>query len=99
MPRFDFLCRDCQSTFEHLLPPGGEHPLCPRCRSKNVQKLLTPPLAIFKGSGFYATDSKRRAKEAPYKAPNTKKDDQNGKKEAKSDEKTSEGKTGSSAEE
>ena len=56
MPRFDFLCTDCESTFEHLLPPGGEAPKCLACGSANVEKLLAPPPVIFKGSGFYKTD-------------------------------------------
>lgn len=61
MPRFDFLCTDCESTFEHLLPPGAPHPACLTCGSPNVQKLLSPPPVIFKGSGFYATDARRTA--------------------------------------
>ena len=57
MPRFDFVCTDCQSTFEHLLPAGSEPPKCLTCGSTAVQKRLTPPSVIFRGKGFYKTDS------------------------------------------
>lgn len=57
MPRFDFRCTDCQYTFEELLLPGGTTPRCRHCGSAKIEKLLSPPSVIFKGTGFYRTDS------------------------------------------
>jgi putative FmdB family regulatory protein len=69
MPRFDFHCKDCEERFEHLLNIGAPPPLCLQCGSSNVQKLLAPPPVIFKGSGFFKTDSTKtaRMKEEPKK--------------------------------
>lgn len=80
MPRFDFQCQSCEKIFEHLLPTGAEPPPCLHCGNTEVQKLLSPPPAIFKGSGFYKTDSRKgepekssptpsETKEAPQKPP------------------------------
>ena len=71
MPRFDFLCAACNETFEHLLPMGGAPPKCLKCGSKKVEKLLSPPPVIFKGSGFYKTDSGKKSEATgnPIKAP------------------------------
>lgn len=70
MPRFDFLCQSCKITFEGSLPFGSKHiPPCPACKSKKVERLLTPPLGIvFKGDGFYKTDTRGKEK---VSAPDT----------------------------
>lgn len=33
-------------------------PACPECKSESVERLLSTPGVIFKGSGFYKTDSR-----------------------------------------
>lgn len=65
MPRFDFECRKCRKTFEHLLPSGASPPACRHCGSADVTKLLSPPPVIFKGKGFYKTDSRRGVEREP----------------------------------
>src|SRR3989344_272443 len=65
MPRFDFLCKDCDTTFEHLLLSGEAPVLCLKCGSTEVTKLLSPPSVIFKGGGFYKTDSKGASSKTP----------------------------------
>ena len=37
-------------------------PKCLECGSKNIEKLLSPPPVIFKGSGFYKTDDRKSTK-------------------------------------
>lgn len=78
VPTFDFKCTACEKTFEGTIPFGSKKkPVCPSCKSKKTEKLITPPLGIaFKGSGFYKTDSSPKekapsepAKEAPTSAP------------------------------
>ena len=59
MPRFDFRCTDCQDLFEALLLTGEPLPNCRHCGSAHVEKLLSPPSVIFKGTGFYRTDSQK----------------------------------------
>lgn len=58
MPTFDFRCTACKTPFEAVIPFGSkEYPPCPTCGNA-AEKLLTPPLGIvFKGRGFYKTDS------------------------------------------
>lgn len=62
MPTFDFKCTSCEKTFEGTISFGSKKkPVCPSCKSKKTEKLLSPPLGIvFKGSGFYKTDSTAR---------------------------------------
>lgn len=58
MPTFDFECSDCNEVFEFNRSFGSsEHPACPKCKSTNTQKLMHTPNIVFKGSGFYKTDS------------------------------------------
>ena len=66
MPRFDFKCQTCARVFEESLPFGSRKlPPCPGCGSRSVEKLITPPGIVFKGSGWYKTDSRTSA--APKK--------------------------------
>ena len=59
MPRFDFRCKKCKTTFEESLPFGSKNlPKCSACGSKMTEKLISPPAVHFKGSGWYKTDSK-----------------------------------------
>lgn len=44
MPLYEFVCRDCRSEFE-LLVRGSEEPQCPRCESRELEKLLSAPAA------------------------------------------------------
>ncbi len=41
MPLFDYTCRPCGHTFEHLARAGGGEPTCPKCNSKDVEKQLS----------------------------------------------------------
>lgn len=59
MPIYEYECTRCGHEFEEeraiSAPPRQR---CPRCRGR-VQKLVSQPAILFKGSGFYATDSRR----------------------------------------
>ncbi len=66
MPLYDFACLDCLEIFEMELPRGAPLPICPSCGSTRTEKRLSPPPVIFKGGGFYKTDS---AKPEKKKAP------------------------------
>ena len=58
MPTYDYRCRDCGHTIEiihSILEDGPE--VCERCRGP-MQRVLHPTGVIFRGSGFYITDSR-----------------------------------------
>ena len=57
MPNYEFQCEKCELNFRKSLPYGSkELPKCPKCLGK-TRKIITPPTVLFKGSGFYKTDS------------------------------------------
>ncbi len=59
MPTYDYRCRDCGHTVEimHSILEDGPD-ACERCRGP-VDRVLHPAGVIFRGSGFYVTDSRR----------------------------------------
>jgi putative FmdB family regulatory protein len=59
VPTYDYRCRDCGHTIEivhSILEDGPE--TCERCRGP-LMRVLHPAGVIFKGSGFYVTDSRK----------------------------------------
>lgn len=60
MPTYDFRCEKCGHHFEAVLLFGSTaRPLCPKCRHRKTEKLITPPTIHFKGSGFFKTDNQK----------------------------------------
>jgi putative FmdB family regulatory protein len=62
MPTYEYRCRKCGHRFDRFqritAPPVRS---CPRCRSRRVERLISGGGGlIFKGSGFYETDYKRK---------------------------------------
>ena len=61
MPTYDYKCTDCGYKFEYF--QSMKDPLlqvCPECSGK-LKRLIGPGSGlIFKGSGFYETDYKRK---------------------------------------
>ena len=59
MPTYDYRCRDCGHTIEimHSILEDGPD-ACERCRGP-VDRVLHAAGLIFRGSGFYVTDSRR----------------------------------------
>ncbi len=59
MPVYEYECTRCSLEFEEERPISAPpRQRCPQCRGK-VRKLISRPAIVFKGSGFYATDSRR----------------------------------------
>jgi putative FmdB family regulatory protein len=57
MPTYEYLCQSCGNRFEafqHIT----DDPLteCPKCGG-HIRRVLFPAGIVFKGSGFYKTDS------------------------------------------
>jgi len=59
MPTYEYECQRCGHTFEEFKSmTAAPRQRCPLCRGK-VQKLISGGAGIlFKGSGFYVTDSR-----------------------------------------
>jgi putative FmdB family regulatory protein len=60
MPMYEYVCSDCGYDFERVQSVHDE-PLttCPECGG-TVRRVISPVGIIFKGSGWYITDSKRQ---------------------------------------
>jgi len=59
MPLYDYKCEKCGHIFEVMQNISAE-PLkfCPQCKGP-IRRLISAAGIVFKGSGFYATDSKK----------------------------------------
>lgn len=62
MPTYDYECDACGHTFEafqSITAPALKK--CPKCKKMKLRRLIgTGAGIIFKGSGFYETDYKRK---------------------------------------
>jgi len=59
MPRYDYRCNACGHQYEKresFSAPSVQE--CPVCQGE-ARRLLTPPAIVFKGSGWYITDSRK----------------------------------------
>ena len=64
MPTYDYACDKCGHTFDKFQKMSDD-PLkeCPKCGSKKVHRLIGSGSGIiFKGTGFYETDYKKKSK-------------------------------------
>ena len=77
MPTYEYECLDCKRRFEIFQKISEEKKeICPYCGGR-VRRLISAGIGlIFKGSGFYITDYKRKepsqAKEKEEKKDNKK---------------------------
>ncbi len=60
MPLYEYVCEDCGYRFE-VIQRFSDKPLevCPKCGGK-LRKVFSPPAIHFKGTGWYATDYKKK---------------------------------------
>src|SRR5262245_58038737 len=60
MPIYQYRCRNCGAEVEKMQSFSSD-PLveCPECHHPTLKKVLQPAGIIFKGSGWYITDSKK----------------------------------------
>lgn len=57
MPIYEYRCQSCAKELEVLVRNGKEPEECPECQGKLARKMSRAGV-IFKGSGFYVTDSR-----------------------------------------
>ena len=84
MPTYEYECEECGHEFE-IFQGITDKPLrrCPKCRKLKVRRLIGKGAGIiFKGSGFYITDSRGDHGHPSYEGGNgeakTSKSDVNG---------------------
>ena len=59
MPVYTYHCDNCEHEFEKYQSFSEESlTTCPNCAQDTLRKVYTPALVVFKGSGFYVTDTK-----------------------------------------
>jgi putative FmdB family regulatory protein len=69
MPTYEYECNKCKSQFEikrGFHEEGGG--CCPRCGGEGRQ-IFSPTPIIFKGSGFYVTDHRKKDDNATDREP------------------------------
>lgn len=75
MPIYQYSCSKCNTSFD--LRQGFDDDnvaACPKCKCKAKRRFLPVPI-IFKGSGFYVTDSRKPSDaQLPAKVPETSKE-------------------------
>jgi putative FmdB family regulatory protein len=62
MPTYDYHCAKCSSTYE--LREGFDAPTthrCQECGKGTAKRVLHAPRVVFKGSGWYVTDSRQKS--------------------------------------
>lgn len=59
MPIYEFQCTKCKEIFEDLVSIGQKTHKCPLCGAKS-KKIMSSVGIIFKGSGWYCTDNRRK---------------------------------------
>ncbi|MEA2663611.1 MAG: hypothetical protein QOI11_555 [Candidatus Eremiobacteraeota bacterium] len=60
MPLYDYQCRACQKVTE--VRHGFKETFsgtCPGCGASDLARVFNPAPILFKGSGFYVTDSRK----------------------------------------
>lgn len=75
MPTYDYECSKCGHTFE-LFQKMTDKPInqCPKCNTQKARRLIATGIGIiFKGTGFYETDYKRKEQKKEKKTDVSKK--------------------------
>lgn len=69
MPIYDYHCDHCGHTFSAVQSyADATLEVCPNCRKK-PRKLMATPAIVFKGGGWYKTDSRVAPKDGPTDGP------------------------------
>ena len=100
MPTYEYACAECGERLE-AVQKFSDDPLtvCPACNGR-LRKVFSPVGIVFKGSGFYRTDSRVSANGTKDKQPNGSSSDSSsaGEKSAGADKKPADSGSGSSTE-
>jgi len=62
MPIYRYKCKRCGAEFRELVPRGDRAMVkCVACGSSEVTRMLSRFGVVYKGSGFYTTEYKRKS--------------------------------------
>ena len=66
MPTYPYQCQNCGNEFDQY-QKFTDVPLtkCPRCKKNKLQRVVVPSAIVFKGSGWYKTDSRSKSPATP----------------------------------
>lgn len=61
MPTYDYQCQGCNAVYElrESFSAPMEH-VCEQCGKATAKRLLSAPTIVFKGTGWYVTDSRNK---------------------------------------
>jgi len=69
VPTYQYICTECEHSFElNQAFTDSTVPTCPECKGV-VRKVFSSVGVVFKGSGFYRTDSRGAATSSSAPAP------------------------------
>ena len=72
MPTYEYLCNECENSFEAVQSfTEAAIEQCPKCNGE-VRKVYNNVGIVFKGSGFYKTDSRTKPVTSNESKPETK---------------------------
>ncbi len=73
MPTYSYECQACGHKFEQH-QKFADQPItrCPNCKKNKVRRLFEPAAIVFKGSGWYKTDSRSKATSTRSEKPSEK---------------------------
>lgn len=79
MPIYEYECQECGERFEKMQPVTAE-PLteCVNCGKGPIRRVFHPVGVIFKGSGWYITDSRKSAPSSSSESKSESKSDSKG---------------------
>jgi putative FmdB family regulatory protein len=64
VPTYQYACTECEHSFEQVQSFSDDSlTVCPRCEGR-LRKIFNAAAVVFKGSGFYRTDSRAADKAA-----------------------------------
>jgi putative FmdB family regulatory protein len=76
MPTYEYECQKCKDHFDVFQKMTDEpRAACPKCGGAGTRLIGAGSGIIFKGSGFYQTDYKNKAKPHDHKIPPCSKSD------------------------
>ena len=100
MPTYEYACSTCDTNHEVVQPITDDTlTICPVCGEPGLRKLFSNVGVVFKGSGFYRTDSRDKKSDSissSSKSSDTKSSESTSGDSKSSDSKSSENKSGES---
>ncbi|WP_326566347.1 FmdB family zinc ribbon protein [Amycolatopsis rhabdoformis] len=88
MPTYQYACKECDHRFDAVQSfSDASLTVCPQC-SGPLRKVFSSVGVVFKGSGFYRTDSRESSKSSTASAPAKTESKTETKSESKSESKT-----------